>query len=196
MGKGVKIFLIIGASLLVVAVMIVGFIIGGLNKVVTMDENVHAAWAQVENQLQRRNDLIPNLVRTVKGYAAHEKEIFIQVADARSKLAGRIEMDEGIDTRIQAANELSSALSRLLMIVERYPDLKANQNFARLQDELAGTENRIAVERRRYNETVKLFNAHIRRIPGSFFAEMKGLSKAAYFDVPKEAQAVPKVDFS
>ena len=111
-----------------------------------MDEGVKGAWAQVENQLQRRNDLIPNLIKTVKGYAAHEKEIFISVADARAKLAGRIELGSGIETRIQAANELGSALSRLLAIAENYPDLKANQNFIRFQDELAGTENRIAVE--------------------------------------------------
>ncbi len=190
-----KVFLIVLGVIALIAIMLVSFVVGGLNKVVTMDEEVKSAWAQVENQLQRRNDLIPNLVRTVKGYAAHEKEIFISVADARSKLAGRIELGEGVETRIQAANELSSALSRLLAIAENYPDLKANQNFARLQDELAGTENRIAVERRRYNETVKLFNAHIRRIPGSFFASMKGLTKAPYFEVPKEKQAVPQVEF-
>jgi len=190
-----KTFLLVLGVIFIIAVMVVSFIINGLNTVVTMDEGVKGAWAQIENQLQRRNDLIPNLVQTVKGYAAHEKEIFIHVADARSKLAGRIEMKEGIDTRIQAANQLSGALSRLLAIAENYPDLKANQNFMRLQDELAGTENRIAVERRRYNETVKSFNAHIRRIPGSFFASVKGLTKAAYFEVPKEAQALPQVSF-
>ena len=195
MNKTLKVVLIVVLIIVVLAVLGIGFVIGGLNKVVTMDEEVTSGWAQVENQLQRRNDLIPNLVSTVKGYAAHEKNIFISVADARSKLAGRIEMGEGVETRIQAANELSGALSRLLAIAENYPDLKANQNFIRLQDELAGTENRIAVERRRYNETVKLFNAHIRRIPGSFFASLKGLSKHTYFEVPKEKQEVPKVEF-
>ena len=182
-------------GLLLVGLIGVMIFVGGLNRVVGLDEDVSAAWAQVENQLQRRNDLIPNLVKTVKGYAAHEKEVFTDIADARSKLAGRIEMGESVANKIQAANEMASALSRLLMIVERYPDLKANQNFIRLQDELAGTENRIAVERRRYNESVKILNKHIRMIPGSWFASIKGIEKGAYFDVPEEAKAVPEVDF-
>src|SRR6266852_6699152 len=118
----------------------------GYNAMVTMRENIEAAWAQVENQLQRRNDLIPNLVEVTKGYAAHEKEIFDHIADARARLIGAGSRDE----KIEAANDLSSALSRLLVIGERYPDLKANQQFARLSDELAGTENRLATERRCY----------------------------------------------
>ena len=160
-----------------------------------MDENVKAAWAQVENQLQRRNDLIPNLVNTVKGYAKHEKEIFTYVADARGKLAGAIKGNKSIKEKIQAAGAMNTALSRLLMIVERYPDLKANENFARLMDELSGTENRIAVERMRYNRGVQEFNAHIRMIPGSFFAGLKGLSKAEYFKVEEKAKEVPVVKF-
>ena len=193
--NAVKVLLMIFVFFIIVAVMVAMFFVGGINKIVGLDEDVKGAWAQVENQLQRRNDLIPNLVKTVKGYASHEKEVFLKVADARSKLAGRIEMNQGVGERIKAANELSSALSRLLMVVERYPDLKANQNFIKLQDELAGTENRIAVERRRYNEIVKIFNKYIRRIPGSIFAAIKGLSKAEYFDVPKEAQKVPEINF-
>ncbi|MFH1905447.1 MAG: LemA family protein [bacterium] len=186
---------LVGIIIVVVIVGFIGFFIGGLNKVVRMDENVKAAWAQVENQLQRRNDLIPNLVNTVKGYAKHEKEIFTYVADARGKLAGAIKENKSIKEKIQAAGALNTALSRLLMIVERYPDLKANESFARLMDELSGTENRIAVERMRYNRGVQEFNAHIRMIPGSFFAGLKGLSKAEYFKVEEKAKEVPVVKF-
>ena len=165
--------------------------IGIRNTLVTMDEEINGAWAQVENQLQRRYDLIPNLVETVKGYAAHEKEVFVKVTEARSKVAGA----GSIPDKIAANNSLSSALSRLLVVVERYPELKANTNFIRLQDELAGTENRIAVERRRYNENVKAYNARIRRFPTNMIAGMFGFEKAAFFEVPKEKQEVPKVKF-
>jgi LemA protein len=164
---------------------------GTYNGLVTMDESVKAAWAQVENQLQRRFDLIPNLVETVKGYAAHEKEVFVEVTQARSRVAGAATISD----KIGANNQLSSALSRLLVTVERYPDLKANTNFTRLQDELAGTENRIAVERRRYNETVKAFNIKIRSFPTTLIAGMFGFEKAAFFEVPKEKQEAPKVKF-
>ncbi|MCK4858966.1 MAG: LemA family protein [Candidatus Omnitrophica bacterium] len=184
--------LIIG---IVIIFVLVGFFIKGLNRVVTLDENIKEAWSQIENQLQRRNDLIPNLVNTVKGYTVHEKEIFKHVADARAKLAGAISHNKSISEKITAAQNLGGALSRLLMIVENYPDLKANQNFAQLMDELAGTENRIAVERMRYNRTVKIFNAHIRRIPGSFFASLKNLSSASYFKAEEKAAQLPEVKF-
>jgi LemA protein len=164
---------------------------GTYNSLVTMDEGVKAAWAQMENQLQRRYDLIPNYVETVKGYAAHEKEVLMGVTEARSRVAGA----EKVSDKIQANNELSSALSRLLVVVERYPDLKANTNFIRLQDELAGTENRISVERRRYNETVKDYNVKIRQFPTNLIAGMFGFEKAAFFEVPKEKQEAPKVKF-
>lgn len=164
---------------------------GTYNSLVTMDESVKAAWAQVENQLQRRYDLIPNYVETVKGYAAHEKEVLLKVTEARSRVAGA----ETVSEKIEANNSLSSALSRLLVVVEQYPDLKANANFIRLQDELAGTENRIAVERRRYNETVKDYNIKIRQFPTNLIAGMFGFQKAAFFEVPKEAQEAPKVRF-
>jgi LemA protein len=156
-----------------------------------MDEEINGAWAQVENQLQRRYDLIPNLVETVKGYAAHEREVFVQVTEARSKVAGAGSVSDKID----ANNSLSAALSRLLVVVERYPELKANTNFIRLQDELAGTENRIAVERRRYNEMVKAFNARVRRFPTNMIAGMFGFKAATYFEVPQERQEAPKVKF-
>ncbi len=187
---------LVGIIIVVVIIGCVGFYIGGLNKVVRMDENVKAAWAQVENQLQRRNDLIPNLVNTVKGYAKHEKEIFTYVADARGKLAGAIKGNKSIKEKIQAAGAMNTALSRLLMVVERYPDLKANENFARLMDELSGTENRVAVERMRYNRGVKEFNAHIRTVFGRFFAEKRNLTEPAeYFKVEEKAKEVPVVKF-
>ena len=164
---------------------------GAYNSLVRMDEGIKGAWAQVENQLQRRYDLIPNYVETVKGYAEHEKEVFLKVTEARSKVAGA----GAISEKIAANNELSSALARLLVVVERYPDLKANANFIRLQDELAGTENRISVERRRFNEAVKVYNTKIRSFPTNFIAGMFGFEKATFFEVPKEKQEVPKVKF-
>ncbi len=163
----------------------------GYNSMVSMRETINAAWAQVENQLQRRNDLIPNLVEVTKGYASHEKEIFDHIADARSRLLAAGSRDAKID----AANDLSSALSRLLVIAERYPDLKADQQFARLSDELSGTENRLATERRRYNEAVRDYNTYIKTIPANFTARMFGFEAEKYFEVPKEAQQVPKVQF-
>src|SRR6266436_8972051 len=154
------------------------------NRIVALREQIDAAWAQVENQLQRRNDLIPNLVEVTKGYAAHEKEIFDHIADARSRMINAGSRDE----KIAAANDLGSALSRLLVLGERYPDLKANQQFARLSDELAGTENRLATERRRYNDTVREYNTYIKKIPANFTARMFGFTEQKYFEVPKEAQ--------
>lgn len=163
----------------------------GYNTMVSMKEQVQSAWAQVENQLQRRNDLIPNLVEVTKGYATHEKEIFESVANARAKLIGAGTRAEQID----AANEVSSALSRLLAIAENYPQLKADAQFARLSDELAGTENRIATERRRYNEAVQSYNAYIKSLPAALYSGWLGFHQEKYFEVPKEAQQVPKVKF-
>lgn len=191
MGRIQKAILLIVGILLLIIVIPFMFLKGTYNSLVTMDESVKGAWAQVENQLQRRYDLIPNYVETVKGYAAHEKEVFVKVTEARSKVAGAGKISE----KIQANNELSSALSRLLVVVERYPELKANTNFIRLQDELAGTENRIAVERRRFNETVKVYNIKIRSFPTNIIAGMFGFEKALFFKVPKERQETPKVKF-
>lgn len=186
-----KKLLIIAAIIVLVILIPYSYLKGTYNSLVTMDESVKAAWAQVENQLQRRYDLIPNLVETVKGYAAHEKEVFLKVTEARAKVGGATTISD----KIAANNGLSAALSRLLLVVERYPDLKANTNFIRLQDELAGTENRIAVERRRYNETVKAYNIKIRRFPTNLLAGLFGFEKATFFEVPKERQEAPKVKF-
>jgi len=191
MGKGLKILLIVLGILLIIIIGFYSYLKGTYNTLVTLDEGVKGAWAQVENQLQRRYDLIPNYVETVKGYAKHEKEVFVQVTEARAKVGGATTVSD----KIEANNQLTSALSRLLLVVERYPDLKANTNFIRLQDELAGTENRIAVERRRFNETVKAYNITIRRFPTNVIAGMFGFEKATFFEVPKERQEAPKVKF-
>lgn len=191
MSKGLKIFLIILAVIIVLIFILFSSIKGIYNSFVTLDEGVNNSWAQVETVLQRRFDLIPNLVSTVKGYASHEKEVLTEVTKARASVGGATTIND----KIQANNQLTSALSRLLVVVEKYPDLKANQNFIRLQDELAGTENRIAVERRRYNDTVKTYNQKIRIFPNNMFAGMFGFEKRAYFEAPKEAQGAPKVEF-
>ncbi len=161
------------------------------NQLVALDEATKRAWSDVETQLQRRYDLIPNLVETVKGYASHERDVLVQVTEARAKVAGARTVEE----KIQANNQLSSALSRLLVVVERYPELKANQNFIRLQDELAGTENRIAVARRRYNEAVQRYNQKIRSFPTVILARMLNFTEKPYFEAPKAAQEAPKVNF-
>jgi len=191
MTKGQKTTLIVvGIVILIIAIPLL-YLKGTYNTLVAMDEGVKGAWAQVENQLQRRYDLIPNYVETVKGYAAHEKDVFLKVTEARSKV-GRA---GPISEKIAANNELSSALARLLVVVERYPDLKANTNFIRLQDELAGTENRIAVERRRFNEMVRVLNTKVRSFPTNLIAGMLGFEKATFFEVPEEKQEAPKVKF-
>ena len=191
MGKTAKTLAIVGIVILVILLSIFFSIKGTYNSLVRLDEGIKGAWAQVENQLQRRYDLIPNYVETVKGYARHEKEVFLRVTEARSKVGTATSIKE----KIGANNELSSALSRLLFVVERYPDLKANQNFIRLQDELAGTENRISVERRRYNEAVKTYNVRIRSFPTNILAGMFGFTKAEFFKVAAIAKEVPKVKF-
>ena len=161
------------------------------NRFVSQEEAVKAQWAQVQNQLQRRNDLIPNLVETVKGYASHEESVFKQIADSRSKLAGA----QTPAQTIEAANEQTAALGRLLVIVENYPNLKANEQFNRLSDELAGTENRIAVERMRYNERVQEYNTSRRQFPGIITAKIFSFPDYPLFEAPPSAREVPKVSF-
>jgi LemA protein len=162
------------------------------NTFTTQEEAIKAQWGQVENQLQRRNDLIPNLVSTVKGYAQQERDVFQAVDDARAKLAGATTPSD----KIAAANQESAALSRLLVVVENYPQLKSNETFARLMDELAGTENRLSVERMRYNQRVQEYDTQRRKFPSNITAKIFGFKEYPYFDAPASAEAVPKVDFS
>lgn len=162
------------------------------NSFTSQQEAIKGSWSEVENQLQRRNDLIPNLVSTVKGFAAQEKEILDRIAASREKLAGARTPGE----TIEAANEQSSALARLLVVVENYPQLKSNENFMRLMDELSGTENRIAVARGRYNEKVQAYNALRRRFPSNVTAKIFGFDEWKYFEAPASAREVPTVDFS
>ncbi len=191
MSKGLKITLIVLAVLLVIGLVFGKWVISGYNNVITMDEQVKAQWAQVENQLKRRYDLIPNLVETVKGYASHEKELFEHIADARTKYFQANTVKE----KIQASGQLEGVLSRLLLLQENYPQLKANESFLKLQDSLEGTENRISVERKRYNETVQMLNTYIRTVFGRFFAALAGISNAEYYEIPQAEKEAPKVKF-
>lgn len=167
------------------------FYINVRNDLVRLDEGINSAWSEIDNQLQRRSDLIPNVVATVKGYAAHEEAVFKGIADARSRLSGARTVEE----KAQGYNEMQSALSRLLVVVEQYPDLKANQNFIRLQDELSGTENRLAVARKRYNDGVREFNTRIRAFPGSLMAGGMGFSPRPYFEIDQASREAPQVKF-
>lgn len=173
---------------------------GTYNTMVTQDEGVKTAWSQVENQYQRRMDLIPNLVNTVKGYATHEKETLEGVVSARAE-ATKTTIDpsnlneESMKKFQSAQGELSSALSRLMLVIERYPDLKANQNFSELQAQLEGTENRISVERKRFNETAQSYNTYIRSFPTNVLAGMFGFQPKAYFSAESGAEKAPKVEF-
>jgi len=187
-----KILLIIVVILLLASLMFGGKYFGIRNDLVTKKEAVNAAWSQVDVALQRRADLIPNLVETVKGYAKHEESIMTAVANARSALLGAKTPQE----KIAANTQLDGALGRLLVVVENYPNLKANETFLRLQDELAGTENRIAVERRKYNETVQSYNTQIQLFPNNIVASMSGFERNdAYFKTDPGARTAPKVAF-
>ncbi len=178
----------------VVALLVVG--VGGMiaskwNQLVTLDTDVKAKWAQVDNQLQRRADLIPNLVETVKGFAGQERAVIDSVTSARAKLAGA----GNVPDRIAASNELSSALARLLVVVENYPTLKSDATFTRLMDELAGTENRLSVERKRYNDAVQAYDTAIQVFPGNAVASFFGFKPEPYFEVPAAARQLPQVKF-
>ena len=172
----------------------------GYNRMVELEENIDAQWAQVENVYQRRADLIPNLVNTVKGYAEHEQETLESVVEARSKATSiNLSADELTEENMQkfqqAQEGLSSTLSRLMMIQERYPDLKANQNFRDLQAQLEGTENRISVERRKFNEATRQYNTYIKQFPRNFIAGMFGFESKPYFESDEGADEVPEVEF-
>ena len=185
---------IILLSIVGVLLILFGSFIGTYNKLQVLDESVTSNWAQVENQLQRRNDLIPNLVNTVKGYASHEKNIFTDVAEARAKLAGAVSSKD-VKSVERANAQFSGALSRLLAIAENYPQLKANQNFLALQDEIAGTENRLAVARMDYNNSVKTLNATIRKFPEAIIANIAGINAREYFQIEEKTKEVPQVKF-
>ena len=181
-------------ALIVVVVLALAGVSSGCsyNRFVSQEEAVKTQWSQVENQLQRRNDLIPNLVETTKGFAQQERDVFQAIADSRARLAGA----QTTEQKIQAANEQTSALSRLLVVVENYPQLRSSETFARLMDELAGTENRIAVERKRYNDLVQVYNTSRRSFPSNITAGIFGFKEYPLFQAPESAKVVPKVDFA
>ena len=192
-----KVLIVLG--ILVVLLLVAALVFGGMfvsrrNEMVTMKEGITGAWAQVDTVIQRRLDLVPNLVETVKGIAAQEKEVFSNIAEARAAMAGARTPSE----RIEANDQLGGALSRLLLVVGNYPQLQSSQNFIRLQDELAGTENRIAVERRKYNQTVQQYNTYIQLFPNNIVASLSGHEREdAYFRTTEEArQAPPAVNFN
>lgn len=194
-----KSYIVIGILGLVILWLVFSSI-GSYNSMVTKDETVTGQWSQVENVYQRRADLIPNLVSTVKGYAAHEKETLEGVVNARAKATSTTidanNLDAAALQKFQAAQDgLSSALSRLMVVVEKYPDLKANQNFLELQAQLEGTENRIANERKKFNETAQDYNTYIRKFPKNLYAGMFGFEKRAYFEAQAGADVAPKVEF-
>lgn len=192
-------------ALIVVAVCLLGifsFYKNTYNSMVSLDEEVSASWAEVQNQYQRRLDLIPNLVSTVKGYAKHESEVFTQVSEARSKAGGQINISEEVLNNPEAfaryqqvQDNLGASLQRLLMVTEQYPALKADQNFLALQDQLEGTENRITVARNRFNENAKKYNKKVRQFPANIIANMSGFEAKPYFSASEQAQNAPKVEF-
>jgi len=201
MSKGLKIGLGILAGIVILAFIVISWFVGHYNNLVTMEEQVTQSWSQVENQYQRRADLIPNLVSTVKGVAEFEKETFTAVTEARSKV-NQINVNSDMLNNPQAFQQfqaaqdnLGSALSRLLVTVEKYPDLKANENFLQLQAQLEGTENRISVERRNFNLSVQGFNTTIRKFPANFIAGIAGFSQKAYFEAAAGSDVAPKVEF-
>ncbi len=184
--------LLVGIAIVAVVVLVfAGVIAGGYNNLVRAKADVDRSWGQVENQLQRRNDLVPNLVETVKGIAGQEQTVFKMIADARARMAGARTPEE----TMEASRSMDTALGRLLVVVENYPQLRSSENFLRLQDELAGTENRIAVERMRYNEKVQEYNTTRRKFPSNITAKMFGFKEYPYFEAPPASQQAPKVNF-
>ncbi|MHB1021104.1 MAG: LemA family protein [Acidobacteriaceae bacterium] len=193
MKRGLWIALGVVAAIVVVVLMVFGSYISARNQMVAKDQDVKAAWSQVDIVLERRADLIPNLVQTVKGYAKQEQTVFGDIANAR---AGLLNAKAPAD-KIKANGQLDGAIGRLLMLTENYPDLKSNDQFLRLQDELAGSENRIAVERRRYNEVLRDYNTYIMQFPNNIWAGIAGFKpNPAYFEAGPESRAVPKVNFN
>lgn len=187
-----KVLLVLFLAFLAAVLLVGGCIYSGYNRAVALDEAVASSWAEVENQLQRRFELIPNVVETVKGMAGQEKDIFLGVAEARKAYF----QADTVKEKASAANMFQSALSRLLVLQERYPDLKSNQAFLKLQDTVEGTENRLSVARKRYNDAVRALNTFARRLTGRFYASLAGVGEAEYFKAPEGAKTAPKIDFS
>jgi LemA protein len=184
--------LIVAIVVVVLLLMVGGSLVGGYNRLVTSRETVKQRWSQVDNQLQRRNDLITNLVETVRGVAGQELAVFGQIADARARMAGARTPDQ----QVEAGRAMDSALGRLLVVVENYPQLRSSEAFRQLMDELAGTENRLATERMRYNQQVQDYNVMIQRFPTNLYAGLMSFQPATYYQIPESARAVPRVDFS
>ncbi|MDA3948211.1 MAG: LemA family protein [Spirochaeta sp.] len=202
MNRTTRTVLIVLAILVLIVVVIYGGFRNTYNSMVNLDETVNAAWAQVENQYQRRYDLIPNLVETVRGFADQERETLTAVTEARSRAGGVMQMDESLledpeafERFQEAQSGLGSALQRLLVVTENYPELRSNQNFLTLQDQLEGTENRIAVERRRFNEAARAYNTYIRQFPRVIIANMTGFEAKEYFAATAGAEEAPQVEF-
>ncbi len=186
-----KVVWIVLGVILVIVLAIGGALVSKWNQLVSLDTDVKSKWAQVDNQLQRRSDLIPNLVETVKGFAAQERTIVETIANARARLAGA----GSVSDKINASNDMTSALSRLLVVVENYPQVKSDATFQRLMDELAGTENRLAVERKRYNDAVQVYNVNVRQFPGNMLAGFLGFREQPFFEAPASARQLPQVKF-
>lgn len=201
MSKGMKIGCGVGVALIIIVVMFFSWVMGIYNNLVTLDEHVTQSWSQVENQYQRRADLIPNLVNTVKGVADFEKETFTQVTEARSRVnqinvsSDMLNNPQAFQQFQAAQDKLGGALSRLLVTVEKYPELKANENFLQLQAQLEGTENRISVERRKFNQSVQGYNTIIRRFPANIVANFTGFNEKQYFKSAEGSDVAPKVEF-
>jgi LemA protein len=187
-----KVFVVFVVVVLAGVLLVGGCLYSGYNRAITLDENVNSAWAQVENQLQRRWDLIPNLVETVKGVAAQEQDVFLGIAKARESYF----QAKSVGDKVKAAGVFESALSRLLVLRETYPELKSNESFLKLQDSIEGTENRLGTERKRYNDSVRQLNTFTRKLLGRLYAGLAGVEQAEYFEVAEEAKAVPTVDFN
>ena len=186
-----KVLLIVVAVIVGLLLLTGGCVWSGYNKALTLDEGVQSQWAQVENQLQRRFELIPNLIETVKGVAKQEEKIYLGVANARKSYF----QAQTVRGKARAAGNFETALSRLLVLRESYPQLKSNESFLKFQDQLEGTENRLAVERKRFNDAVRSLNTFVRKFPGQFYANLAGVEKAEYFEIQESARATPKVKF-
>jgi LemA protein len=182
-----------GIAIIVIIALVIGsWYIRSRNEIVTLDEEIESAWAEIDNQLQRRSDLIGNLVESVKGAMAQERDIFTAIADARARMSGATTVEE----TAEGYNEVQGALSRLLVVMENYPDIRSGAQMTQLMDELAGTENRIAVARKRYNDQVQRYNTRIRTFPGSMIASSMGFEKRDYFEIEESARTAPRVNFN